>query len=228
MFHVCWVETGGWRIYQTGDWDYRWEVQGGATIHFEIGVGPVVTNSDGSLTQAWQHVKHGSGNWKLDPQTLKTVGNPPPIGAARLASRQPRRGSRSSPRRAQQQSLAVTRDRRQIGGLSLRQRGLGLLRQRGHQPTPGRHERHGGHANLAAASSIPQGPPGIWQAVRSSPGPSSRHRQPWAAWPASSMMSLVCAARPGNRHLLRFGSETVKTIFVRPDRFPLVTENKGV
>ena len=67
-------EDGGWRIYQTSDWDYRWEFQGGGTIRFEIGFGPVVTGPDGSLTQTWQHVKHGSGNWKLDPQTLKPIG----------------------------------------------------------------------------------------------------------------------------------------------------------
>jgi hypothetical protein len=66
--------TDGWRIYQTSDWDYRWEFQGGGTIRFEIGFGPVVTGPVGSLTQTWQHVKHGSGNWQLDPQTLKPVG----------------------------------------------------------------------------------------------------------------------------------------------------------
>lgn len=71
-------EAGGWRIYQTSDWDYRWEFQGGGTIRFEIGFGPVVRRPDGSLTQTWQHVKHGSGNWKLDPQTLKPTGKAPP------------------------------------------------------------------------------------------------------------------------------------------------------
>jgi len=28
-------ETGGWRIYQISDWDYRWEFQGGGTLRFE-------------------------------------------------------------------------------------------------------------------------------------------------------------------------------------------------
>jgi BNR repeat-containing family member len=81
-------ETGGWRIYQTSDWDYRWEFQGGGTMRFEIGFGPVVTGPDGSLTQTWQHVKHGSGNWKLDPQTLK------PVGKAPRSSRLPKSFSR--------------------------------------------------------------------------------------------------------------------------------------
>ena len=67
-------EAGGWRIYQTSDWDYRWEFHGGGTIPFEINFGPVVAGPDGSLTQTWRHVKHGSGNWKLDPATLKPAG----------------------------------------------------------------------------------------------------------------------------------------------------------
>ena len=71
-------EPGAWHIYQTSDWDYRWVFQGGGTIRFEIHVGPVVAGQDGSLTQTWQHVKYGSGNWKLDPQTLKPVGKAPP------------------------------------------------------------------------------------------------------------------------------------------------------
>ncbi|MGO8748705.1 MAG: BNR repeat-containing protein [Thermoguttaceae bacterium] len=71
-------ETSAWHIYQTSDWDYRWEFRGGGTIRFETHVGPVVAGSDGSLTQTWQHVKYGSGNWKLDPKTLKPVGKTPP------------------------------------------------------------------------------------------------------------------------------------------------------
>jgi len=67
-------ESGGWRVYQTSDWDYRWEFRGGGSIRFEIGFGPVTAASDGSITQAYHHVKHGSGNWRLDPQTLKPVG----------------------------------------------------------------------------------------------------------------------------------------------------------
>ena len=70
-------EDGGWRIYQTSDWDYRWEFQGGGTMRFEIGFGPVVTGPDGSLTQTWWHVKHGAGNWLLDPQTLQPAGKAP-------------------------------------------------------------------------------------------------------------------------------------------------------
>lgn len=66
-------EADGWRIYQTSRWDYRWEFKGGGTVRFEIGFGPVEAHSDGSLTQSWRHIKHGSGVWTLDPQTLEPV-----------------------------------------------------------------------------------------------------------------------------------------------------------
>src|SRR5437763_1726114 len=29
-------ERGGWKIYQTSDWDYRWDFSGGGSIPFEI------------------------------------------------------------------------------------------------------------------------------------------------------------------------------------------------
>jgi len=42
-------------------------------------------------TETWRHMKHGSGNWKLDPQTLKPVGKAPgsnrlPKGFSRVES----------------------------------------------------------------------------------------------------------------------------------------------
>ncbi len=70
-------EAGGWKIYQTSDWDYRWEFSGGGSIGFEIGFGPVTAAADGSLTQNYRHVKHGSGRWRLDAATLRAVGPAP-------------------------------------------------------------------------------------------------------------------------------------------------------
>jgi len=70
-------EAGGWKIYQTSDWDYRWEFSGGGSIGFEIGLGPVTAGPDGVLTQSYRHAKHGSGNWRLDPETLKPIGRAP-------------------------------------------------------------------------------------------------------------------------------------------------------
>jgi hypothetical protein len=71
-------EAAGWKTYQTSTWDYRWEFRGGGSIHSEIGFGPVVAESGGSLSQTFHHVKEGSGNWKLDPKTLQALGQAPP------------------------------------------------------------------------------------------------------------------------------------------------------
>jgi hypothetical protein len=70
-------EASGWKIYQTSNWDFRWEFQGGGSIGFGIGLGPVTVESDGMLTQNYRHVKHGSGTWQLDEATLKPVGKAP-------------------------------------------------------------------------------------------------------------------------------------------------------
>jgi len=80
------VEGGQFKIYQTSDWDYRWEFQGGGSIPMEISFGPVVTQrvagriapSNGDITQSYSHIKHGNGNWRLDPVTLKPLGQAPP------------------------------------------------------------------------------------------------------------------------------------------------------
>jgi hypothetical protein len=67
-------EDGGWKICQTSDWDYRWEFQGGGSIPFEVGLGPVTVEPDGTLSQSYHNAKHGSGTWRLDEATLKPVG----------------------------------------------------------------------------------------------------------------------------------------------------------
>jgi hypothetical protein len=71
-------EAEGWKIYQASDWDYRWEFQGGGSIRFEIGLGPVTVEPDGSLSQSYRHAKHGSGAWRLDEKTLEPTGPAPP------------------------------------------------------------------------------------------------------------------------------------------------------
>jgi len=75
------LETGGWKTYQTSQWDYRWEFGGGGSIDFEISFGPVGVEPDGTLSQNYRHVKHGSGTWQLDEATLKPIG--------RIATRPP-------------------------------------------------------------------------------------------------------------------------------------------
>lgn len=95
------LEAAGWKIYQTSDWDYRWNFQGGGSIGFEIGLGPVTVEPDGSLSQTYRHAKHGSGNWRLEEAKLSPVGQapqrnrlPPEIG--KLESSWPGMGVRTA------------------------------------------------------------------------------------------------------------------------------------
>lgn len=94
-------EATGWRIYQTSNWDYRWEFKGGGTIRFEVGIGPLAAAQDGSLSQTYHHIKHGSGAWRLDPQALKPIGNAPrqerlPKEFSRVESDWPEMGVRTA------------------------------------------------------------------------------------------------------------------------------------
>jgi len=68
------LEDGVWKIYQTSDWDYRWNFSGGGSIVFEIHVSPVHVYGDGKLKQGYGHPKYGSGTWLLDETTLKPIG----------------------------------------------------------------------------------------------------------------------------------------------------------
>jgi len=70
-------EQGGWKIYRTSDWDYRWDFHGRGSIRFEIGMGAVTLEPDGTLSQSYRHAKHGSGNWLLDEATLKPIDRAP-------------------------------------------------------------------------------------------------------------------------------------------------------
>ena len=70
-------EDSGWEVYQTSQWDYRWDFSGGGAIGFEIRIGSVRVEPDGRLSQSYSHVKHGSGQWILDEDTLKPIGELP-------------------------------------------------------------------------------------------------------------------------------------------------------
>lgn len=67
------LEDGGWKIYQTSDWDYRWYFAGGGCIVSKVKIGPVAL-VDGELQQSFYHAKEGSGIFVLDEGTLKPVG----------------------------------------------------------------------------------------------------------------------------------------------------------
>ena len=73
------VEGGKFKIYQTSDWEYRWAFQGGGSIVGEVGFGAVEAHPNGTLTQIYRHIKHGNGNWLLDPKTLKPAGQAPRV-----------------------------------------------------------------------------------------------------------------------------------------------------
>ncbi len=78
------LEDGRWAIYQTSEWDYRWDFRGGGSLGSEIRIGPVVVDRQGRLTQSWSHARHGSGAWLLDEATLRAVGlvEAPPLRPA--------------------------------------------------------------------------------------------------------------------------------------------------
>ncbi len=71
------LEGDRFKIYQTSDWDYRWEFQGRGSIPSEVSFGPVVAGQNGELTQTYSHIKYKSGRWLLDPETLKPLGQAP-------------------------------------------------------------------------------------------------------------------------------------------------------
>ncbi len=64
------LENGQWRIRQVTDWKYRWDFKGRGSIEFEIRVGGVRLQADGSLTQQLSNRQYGSKTLRLDPATL--------------------------------------------------------------------------------------------------------------------------------------------------------------
>ena len=76
----------GWTIVQVSDWDYRWEINGGGSLSFEVGVGGIRLLPNGNLGFSCSHPKAGSKTFQLDPKTLRPVGfySPPPATPAGL------------------------------------------------------------------------------------------------------------------------------------------------
>jgi hypothetical protein len=66
------LEPGGWKIYQTSDWEYRWDFGGGGSIPFEIRLSGVR-----NARQEFEHAKYGAGVWKLDEETLRPLATLP-------------------------------------------------------------------------------------------------------------------------------------------------------
>ena len=71
------LEDGRWKIYRTSKWDYRWEFQGGGSIESEVRLGTVRPGRKGELLLGYNHIKYGSGTWRLDERTLQPLGTLP-------------------------------------------------------------------------------------------------------------------------------------------------------
>jgi Tfp pilus assembly protein PilF len=68
------IEKNAWKFYQTTDWPYAWNFSGGGCLIAEIVLGGIQLQSNGQLTQSFQHSKFGNGIWKIDPLTLRASG----------------------------------------------------------------------------------------------------------------------------------------------------------
>ncbi len=66
-------EAGGWKITQATEWNWRWDFGGGGSIPFEVHVSPVQLRPDGTLTQSYGTMHHGSGQWVMNSITLKPI-----------------------------------------------------------------------------------------------------------------------------------------------------------
>lgn len=65
-------ENGGWKIYQTSDWDYRWDFGGNGSIVFDVRIGSVRPLGGGELALYYRYGR-GSGHWVLDEETLAPI-----------------------------------------------------------------------------------------------------------------------------------------------------------
>ena len=74
------LENGGWKIHQASNWNTRWDFSGGGSMSFDVRLGGVTVEPDGTLTQSYNNVKEGNGTWVLDPDTLEVIGEKPPAG----------------------------------------------------------------------------------------------------------------------------------------------------
>lgn len=63
-------EGNQWKIYQTSDWAYQWNIGGTGTLVLQVTFGAAF-QSGGVMTQSYYHAKYGTGVWELDETTLK-------------------------------------------------------------------------------------------------------------------------------------------------------------
>ncbi len=180
-------EADGWRIYQTSRWDYRWQFEGGGTIRFEIGFGPVVARADGSLTQSWHHIKHGSGTWTLDPQTLQPID---PRKAATQAERDKSVGEKSVGEKATADKARGEKSE-PVGAAAPRSAPRGRLPKSFHQV-----ESDWPEMEVRTAEDLGQPEGDVRYVLRWETLPSNRDRPRPPPLPPPSMLRLYEIARP--------------------------------
>lgn len=66
-------EKDGWKIYQTSDWTHRWIFSGYGCIPTELGFGNISIDENGDLVQYWNRKHESSGEFVLDPATLRPI-----------------------------------------------------------------------------------------------------------------------------------------------------------
>lgn len=72
VYNARWGSTG-WRIHRTSDWSWRWELDVNGSLEHSIVTDPVRVDEDGRLLQRFRHRESGSGDWLLDPDSLRPV-----------------------------------------------------------------------------------------------------------------------------------------------------------
>lgn len=74
IYNARW-ETDHWAIYQTSDFDFRWDFGGPGTLPGpSTGAGGIRVLDDGRLVQSYHTTQGDRGTWQLNPRTLKPTG----------------------------------------------------------------------------------------------------------------------------------------------------------
>ncbi len=68
-----------WVANQVSDWNYRWAFSGPGSITFEIRLQGGELTPDGTISIAYQHIKRGSGELVVDPNTLSLIADRPRV-----------------------------------------------------------------------------------------------------------------------------------------------------
>jgi hypothetical protein len=77
------ADASRWHISALSDWDFRWQFGGGGSLGAEVTIGPASLRPDRSFIVDYTTThRAGSGRWRLDADTLRTVEKLPPPAPA--------------------------------------------------------------------------------------------------------------------------------------------------